>query len=278
MSPLPTNDAASQQDLLTGDGHRLRRRIYRYRIASGDGPIDRIKIGCAFGVLKAANWVDALVQERRGHLATTCIVSDKYRFVFCGIPKVGTRSFREALASPEIAAFRVARGRTALLAADGDSPYQFHYKFSFVRNPWSRTVSCYRDKVQILQPTTIGKLSIIAKHPGLCPGLPFDAFVEWLCSPEGSDRFADLHWMSQYKFITTDAGRIICDFVGRLESIEADLKTVCDAVGLPAIKLAHYHRSNYEDMCSYRDYYNDLTRKLIEQRYECDVEMFKYVF
>ncbi|MGE0118043.1 MAG: sulfotransferase family 2 domain-containing protein [Dongiaceae bacterium] len=260
-------------------GRALRKRISRYHIAEGDGPIDRIKIGCAFGTLKAAYWITALVQDRRkADLDFPSIVSNKYRFAFCGIPKVATKSIRAALLrSPEIAAFTVNRGAVAL-AAEGD-PYRHHYRFSFVRNPWSRVVSCYRDKILIQRSTVIGKIAIIADHPGLSPSLPFDAFVEWLCSEEGSDRCADRHWMSQHKFLMDAAGSIVCDFVGRLENIETDFKTVCDAVCLPPIKLPHGNRStDGQGPYGYRDIYNDRTRKLVGQRYERDVDAFKYVF
>jgi Sulfotransferase family len=257
-------------------GQTLRRRISRLHIASGAGTTDLIKIGCAFGALKVAYRVTAQMQGAPD-IAIESMVSNKYRFAYCGVPKVATKSIRGALRAPEIGAFSVNR-RLAELAADG-SPYQSYYKFSFIRNPWSRVVSCYRDKIQILRPTAIGKLSILAKHPGLSPGLPFDAFIQWLCSAEGGDQCADRHWISQHKFVTDAIGRVICDFVGKLENIEAHFQAVCDAIRMPPIKLPHGNRSNYDkDPYSYRDFYTSRTRKLIGQRYERDVELFKYIF
>jgi hypothetical protein len=120
-------------------GLSMRRRVSRCRIASADGPIGRIKIGCVFGILKGAYWITAAAQGRKADLAFASIVSDKYQFAFCGVPKVATKSIRAALLrTPEIAAFAVDRNAAALAAED--SPYRFHHRFSFVRNPWSRVV------------------------------------------------------------------------------------------------------------------------------------------
>ena len=254
----------------------LRRRVSRYYVATGSGPVDRIKIDCVFGALKAAYWVAGI---RRGggpaDLAVPSVASDNFRILFCGIPKVASRSISTMLfGSPAIAAFPVHR-HLAMLAAEG-GPYRSHFKFSFVRNPWSRIASCYCDKILILQSTGVGKLSIMAKHPGLFPGMAFDAFVDWLCSA-GGDQCADRHWMSQHKFVSDDNGRVVCDFVGKLENMESDFKTVRDATNLPPLTLPHSHRSRCLQL-DYRDLYNDRTRTLIGRRYELDVDTFKYVF
>jgi chondroitin 4-sulfotransferase 11 len=256
----------------------MRRRVSRYRIASADGPIDRIKIGCVFGIIKGAYWFTAAAQGRKADLAFASIVSDKHQFAFCGVPKVATKSIRAALLrTPEIAAFAVDRNAAALAAED--SPYRFYHRFSFVRNPWSRVVSCYCQKIMIQPETVVGQLSIIAKHPGLFPGLPFDDFVDWLCSEEGSDQCADRHWMSQHIVLADGDGSIVCDFVSRLENLEVDFKTVCEELRLPPIKLPHGNRSRYyQGLHSYRELYNERTRKLIGRRYERDVDTFKYTF
>src|SRR5262249_36856771 len=89
----------------------LRRRVSRYYVASGSGPIDRIKIDCVFGALKAAYWVAGI---RRGggpaDLAVPSIVSDNFRILFCGIPKVASRSISTMLfGSPAGAALPLPR-------------------------------------------------------------------------------------------------------------------------------------------------------------------------
>jgi len=253
----------------------MRRRLSRCNVASGNGPIDRVKIGCAFAVLKAVHEMAGRADHPTQDLGTPAVVSDKHRFAFCGIPKVGTKSVSAALfGSPEVAAFFVDRRAVAPAATNGQ--YERHFKFSFVRNPWSRVVSCYCDKIQILRPTPIGKLSIMAKHRGLAPDLSFEAFVQWLCSSEGNDQCADRHWMSQHRFVCDNRGRVFCDFIGRLESIETDFQQVCRALGLPSLMLPHSNRSRQAHR--YRDLYNERTRKLVSERYARDIEIFGYEF
>jgi hypothetical protein len=267
-----TGDTHTNPGPPTAGGLTMRRRISRCCIASGNGPFDRAKISCAFAVIKAVYGISGGATRPIPDLGTPAVVSDKYRFAFCGIPKVGTKSVSAALfSSPEVATFFI--DRCAIAAG---APYKLHYKFSFVRNPWSRVVSCYRDKIQILRPTPLGKLSIMARHRGLAPDLSFDDFVQWLCSPEGSDQYADRHWMSQHKFVCNDSGCIFCDFIGRLEDIESDFQAVCRTIGLPSLVLPHRNRSR--QAYRYRDLYNERTMKLVGQRYARDIEMFGYRF
>lgn len=145
--------------------------------------------------------------------------------------------------------------------------YVDHWKFSFVRNPWDRMVSCYESKI------------VGAFHHGferfgcLEPGMPFDAFVR--ATVEISDAVTDPHLRSQHRFITNEAGTLLVDFVGRFERLEEDFGHVRDRLGLGAVELPHEKRTRRRD---YREYYSSELAELVGQRYEADVARFGYLF
>jgi sulfotransferase famil protein len=255
----------------------LRRNIGRYRIVAGDGLIDRAVIGGAFQALKLAGRLGVLpARTATADLELDPIVSDKYRFAFLGIAKVATKSVGHALLrAADLDAHLI--GQRSASAVAQDECYAGYFKFSIVRNPWSRAASCYYDKIRL--PNTVNKVTFLAKRPGLSPDMPFDRFIEWLCSEDGADAYADRHWVSQYRIISDSHGRIVCDFIGRLENIGVDFRTICDAIAIPPIEVPHRHKSRYDQaLRNYRDLYNDNTRNLIGRRYERDLDAFKYVF
>jgi hypothetical protein len=106
--------------------------------------------------------------------------------------------------------------------------------------------------------------------------MPFEAFVDWLCSDEGGDEGADRHWLSQHILLADGNGNPQCDFIGRIESFADDFREVADHIGLGHERL---HRANVT-RCSgeYQSYYTDRTADMIRKRYQVDIELFDYRF
>jgi hypothetical protein len=80
---------------------------------------------------------------------------------------------------------------------------------------------------------------------------------------------------NQLDYVADSSGHIIVDFVGRYESLEHDSRVVLNMLGLPDAFLPHENRSSHGD---YRDYYSDLTRRIVADRYQRDIEHFGYRF
>jgi hypothetical protein len=148
--------------------------------------------------------------------------------------------------------------------------------FSFVRNPWSRLVSAYRQKVH---EDYASKKMINGVYKGfLDAGIPvhknmsFDAFCEVVC--DIPDNRTDKHLRSQSSFVIRK-GIPIVSFLGKVETMESDWKKLMDRVGLH-FKLAHLNHTGHEH---YSSYYSD-TRliNLVGDRYAEDVRNFKYDF
>jgi hypothetical protein len=209
-------------------------------------------------------------------------VSERYRWVYVGVPLTGTRSMIAALTAPERArAYGISR--TKAIPAEFLARHEElrdYRTFSVVRNPWSRAVSCYNKKV--LNCNSLAKIYFLSRYHGLRPLMGFREFVEWLVSEEGADDTADPHWLSQWRFLYDGDGEPLYDRIGRLERLGEDIADIFEAYGTPPLTLERRRRS--QDMVvkplyrDYRDYYDDNSRKLVERRYQKDIELFGYTF
>lgn len=197
--------------------------------------------------------------------------------LFVGVPKVATRSILMALTSATPAGNRppiiVELDHETLLRRYPE--IETYFRFTFVRSPWSRAVSCYRDKIRNANP--IRKTLHLHNRYGLESGMSFDAFAEWLNSAYGSDDVADRHWMSQHRILGYDQPNpITYDFIGRFEDLAEDYQRVRELTDMNLPQLTHRLRTQAPD--EYRALYNERNIELIAKRYEKDVDLFGYVF
>lgn len=143
------------------------------------------------------------------------------------------------------------------------SPYSDYFRFTFVRNPWDRLVSCYFEKV-------IGQ----GRWPEIFGSSPsFADFVRVVHSIP--DEEADIHYQSQHLNVTNDAGKLVVDFVGRMENIQNDIRKVASVRDLEC-SLKHFRKSKGRK--PYQEHYDEETRALAGERYAADIKLFSYEF
>ena len=175
----------------------------------------------------------ATTAKRTPDLGAEKIVSRKYGYVWLCIPKVASRSIRTLLREIDPDA-RVMHGKSISDVYAMHPEARGYYSFAFVRNPYRRAFSFYADKY--LQPRDDKRRDFIDPYHGASPTFSFDDLCRWLTAPYGSDAFADRHWLSQSRQVVLDDGRLP-DFVGRYENLDADFRTVCNRLGMPAREL-----------------------------------------
>lgn len=153
-----------------------------------------------------------------------------------------------------------------------------NFIFTFVRNPYDRIVSCYEDKRRkkdLLKGTNKFNNFFDKYDKIIEKEMTFKQFVKIVLKiPE---HLSDHHIRSQHLFITDKKGNAIPDFIGNIESLEKDFKKACNYIGAkntPEIKQKNKSKRKKD----YREYYDEETRKLVEQRYKIDIEMFGYEF
>jgi len=150
------------------------------------------------------------------------------------------------------------------------------YKFSFVRNPWSRLVSEYRYRNYI-------------QHKSFK-----DFVMNKLPSPGWDDKYR--HVMPQTDMLYSDSGELLVDFVGKFENLQSDFDKLCEHWGFEDTEVPHVnssdkksrelrrktrnflYRNNESDLKKYVEFYDDETREYVAGLYQNDINNFKYEF
>ena len=142
--------------------------------------------------------------------------------------------------------------------------FQNLFKFAFVRNPWDLQVSSYHH--------------IRRERPHLMAGHEkFENFLRYKLDPERPYQYhIDTSIELQSEYLINLNGKIIVDFIGRFEDIDADFQEACRRIGIKPSKLTH--RRKARNRVDYRRYYTDETARLIADRFKPDIDQFDYKF
>lgn len=211
------------------------------------------------------------------------ITSRKHRFIYFYIPKVASTSLKRILSKNLLGLDTGKRVHCVYFEEVIDvkgGEYEDFFKFAFVRNPWDRIVSCYADKI-LHEDVTNNKYKngVFRRYERkfgntFHMGMSFESFVKVIHGIP--DHEADRHFQSQHNFISDKNGRILVDFVGRFENLAEDYAHIARKCGLADFVLPHENRSKRAN--DYRSLYTPETRRLIEERYQRDIELFDYRF
>jgi hypothetical protein len=162
----------------------------------------------------------------------------------------------------------------------GERLYPGFFAFSFVRNPWDRLVSCYRDKIEgevegFTQFSESGVAHCLARFDVFSANMTFAAFVEAVASIPDAD--ADEHFRSQHPYLTNVRGDLAVDLVGRYENLSSDFRHVAERIGLPPKITLPRLQANPRSV-HYADYYTAATRDIVATRFAQDIALFSYRF
>lgn len=141
-----------------------------------------------------------------------------------------------------------------------------YLRFSVIRNPWERFVSCWQNKRNAE--------NFLRMTRGLFrPDMDFPSFLETAFSvPEEA---ANRHYQTQVGFIHHE-GRLLVDRFLRFETLGADWESLRTEFDLPP--LPHYKRTGAD--ASWKQVYAQYpgTRERVTERYAADIERFDYRF
>lgn len=145
---------------------------------------------------------------------------------------------------------------------------------TIVRNPFDRLVSCWSDK--IMNPDAYaGWCRRFENHLPHYQGMPFDEFIRNVC--ELDEDISDRHFRSQVAQLKYD-GKFLPDYVGKVENLQQSLNEIAELTGLPIQQeLTQKNRSKHRKK-SYKDYYTPELIKLVEKKFEEDLDILGYTF
>lgn len=209
------------------------------------------------------------------------VVSHAAKFVFVAIPLAARTSMLRYFQSGAAGPVEIRRASLAEVIKK-DPKVREYFKFTIIRDPWTRTVSLYNKKIR--NASAWRKMIILAKVPGLYPGMDFNEFCQWVDSPDSCDSVADKHWISPHLLLRDDTGKIDMDMVGKLESLDKDLRLAFSKVGLTVDPAAFVHKRSSNDMAKkplYKnsvDYFNQATTAMVANRYRDYLDWSGYSF
>ena len=214
-------------------------------------------------------------------------LTDKY--VFVETPKVACSSIKLSLINMELRSgghsigndeFNHDRSQFPLLQPsqvpgfDRVLASKEFFKFCFVRNPYTRILAGYLDKIL---KNSIEKRGILIQlgynRFKLDRHLSFEEFIEALSKQPFVEQ--DPHWREQFMHCYTD--RIDYDFVGHLESMRDDLKTVFDRIlpdGSRFLARHDVHKTSASSRLG--EFFTPETLKKVNEKYHRDFETFGY--
>ena len=152
------------------------------------------------------------------------------------------------------------------------SKYSGYFRFTFVRNPWDRLVSCYLNKVVAPRPKVYESFRIYPKIR--FNRMSFTDFVRFV--HHVPDDLCDRHFRPQSAcFNDKDV-----DFIGRFERFADDLAQVIERAKLDThlLKYGDKYINKSRHRKPYTDYYTAETRRLVAEKYKDDIQRFGYRF
>jgi len=87
--------------------------------------------------------------------------------------------------------------------------------------------------------------------------------------------FDHILFRPQSDFVADANGRLMVDFIGRVEHLQADYDRICDRIGVPSIELERVNESSHRD---YREYFDEEIVAMVSKLYRADLELFDYAF
>lgn len=223
----------------------------------------------------------------RGKVNYLTHVSRRHQAVFVEVPKAGctvvkrVMQYSEHGGEPHEKPASVHDRATSPLGApirDGfdldelfgaDSPY---LRFAFVRNPYSRALSCYLEKIVGEQWLRDLRLPRLGFRPD--ENVSFVDFLRRVAEQELRDM--DIHWAPQHHLLSLD--KVDYGFLGRFESFREDLLAVVGRLGMTApeglLTTVSSHTTNARDKI--RQYFDDESLSLVRRVYGGDFERLGY--
>jgi len=145
-----------------------------------------------------------------------------------------------------------------------------YFKFTFVRNPWSRLVSWYSMVTKFRRPGNELWQYVRDNSSN------FEEFI-YNCTGEVEIKEGVHHSFAynQLDYVTDEDGNLLVDFIGRLENFEEDVREAFSRIG---IKLETVPRTNRSRHKHYSRFYTPETARIVRERFKRDIEYFGYEF
>lgn len=197
---------------------------------------------------------------------------DDNKCIFVHIPKAAGVSVCKSLFG-NLAGGHVSVKRYQVIFSEQE--FDAYFKFTFVRNPWSRLYSAYT----FLKKGGMNESDKKWGMENLADYDSFDQFVKGWVTPENVRTY--IHFIPQTDFLCLPGqNKLLVDFVGYFENIENDFTFVKEKLRLASgANLGYENKTEAGGVQSnYMDFYTEDSQRIVAEVYGKDVELLGYSF
>jgi hypothetical protein len=201
------------------------------------------------------------------------VISDKYRCIFIHIPRTAGSSIEDAVVgrdwwfvNPLTKHLTTAQARLLY----GNKRWTEYFRFSFVRNPWDKLVSMWEGNRYWRQRQRLKTFKNFVREATRNPFEQRSLHYHRILDLTPDEQLSPWHG-----FVRKRLGPSRVQFIGRFESLEADMHQVFARIGAPPVELSALNRSKRRN---YREYYDDESIQIVAERFAVDIKLFDYRF
>ncbi|XP_039179862.1 carbohydrate sulfotransferase 9-like [Crotalus tigris] len=232
------------------------------------------------------------------HVARQLFVDEKYKFIYCEVPKVGCSNWKKIVLLLRLNlsrdVFEVSQEeihKTNLLKRLSSYPSKQQAEFlnsftkvMFTRHPLERLVSAYRDKLLHDEPyysiTVANKIKALFRtDKNLTGPVTFQEFVNYVIT--SNDKHLDIHWKPMFQLC--DPCNIHYDILGKYETLQEDVNHTLSRLRVPEI--VRYPDSKFYAQRTNKNFTTQYLKKLdwnqiqkLMKLYQIDFSLFNYTF
>ena len=200
-----------------------------------------------------------------GRLPRTFVFDEEKEVVYLNNPKVACSSIKRSMVGEQPDIHRLPDNSTEELSSE----MKQYYKFTFVRNPYKRLVSCFEDKCIQHPDDPCWNYYFLKRLFRVCD---FSRFVRRVCLLP--DCMAEPHFSGQYRLVYDKENRCLVNFVGKVENIKDEYEPIRERFDF--LPLAHTNRAASLTGKNWMDYYTPFTAWLVYRKYKKDFTTFGY--
>jgi len=210
------------------------------------------------------------------------LISDNKKFIFFHLYKCGGTSFRKVITDLKIPTneWEGVHGlpldvKTNYKALKQIDKFNDYYKFTFIRNPFDFLVSTYFYGKSY--PNHFMHNAIIEKN------MTMEEFVPYYMNIRLQHKNPSIRPIGSNKVVTfqdwliDEEGNDIMDYVGKLETMDDDIKLIFAKLNIPISKAPTVNVNPNRDK-NYRKYYTDKSRAMVEGAFHWSLNKFNYTF
>lgn len=243
--------------------------------------------------LKAFPERSAITQRKRiSDFENNTNISLVHRYVYFAVDKAANSTIKQCLFEIEYSPI----GKVPLTLFDKRcspllSPYQIpddlkqevfgssrYFRFAFVRNPYTRLLSCYLDRIQTKSSNARRDLNKELRRRGLpTDEVSFERFIHVVCDQPSAAQ--NSHWRRQFDDLCLDL--IDIHYIGRFEHLWDEMAYISQRVFgrvLPQMQDRGINKAPKSTNAGQhlRDYYTRELAELVYESYSRDFESFGY--